>query len=197
MAAFSWAVLFGSLRLTLVAADTDAQSHARQSYEFVRQGQPQEAEREIRESIRLAPDDPLYHSALAGIFHRTRRLEAEAADIHAALADLYAATGALDTAEREFGKAVRIDPANALYRVKQARNWLKLQRTGEAEQGFRKVLTMGSSSMDAYLNLGKIAAQKGDAPAAVRNLEKRLNCSPGTRRHCTNGLSLIASQDER
>ena len=81
-----------------------------------------------------------------------------AGDIHIALADLYAATGALTQAEPEYETAVRLDGASAAYRVKQARNWLALNKTTEAENGFRKVLAMDPSNMDACLNLGKIAA---------------------------------------
>lgn len=66
--------------MALPAADSPAQTHARQSYEHARQGNLTEAEREIRESIRLEPENSLYHSALGGILQRVGRLDDCAAE---------------------------------------------------------------------------------------------------------------------
>src|SRR3954471_21497803 len=56
-------------------------------------------------------------------YEKAVQLEPGAADIHVALADLYVATGALARAEQEYETAIRLDPANGGYRVKQARKW--------------------------------------------------------------------------
>ena len=69
--------------------------------------------------------------------------------------------------------------ASAAYRVKQARNWLALDKTTEAENGFRKVLPMDPSNMDAWLNLGKIAAARGDANRPYAIWRRPAQLQPG------------------
>jgi Flp pilus assembly protein TadD len=56
-------------------ADTSqAETHARQSYALSQQGRLPEAEQEMREAIRLAPRNPLYHSALGGLLAKDEKL---------------------------------------------------------------------------------------------------------------------------
>jgi tetratricopeptide (TPR) repeat protein len=65
--------------------DPEAMAHARKTYELSRQGKTAEAEQEIRESIRLAPENPLYHSALAGLVQKAGNLEEAKAEFEKAL----------------------------------------------------------------------------------------------------------------
>lgn len=210
MGVFSWAVLFGNLSLILQAADTEAQGHARQSYEYVRQGQFSEAEREIRESIRLVPDDPLYHSALAGILHRMNRLEECASEYSKALEALPGNSPVrqkiaeqLEQAELEagaqLGKAARYSeglawsakaaerfPESA--RVMQMLGYFqtKLRMNVAAVKSYRRALDLDPSSAEASLGLGMAQSAAGLTKEAVSTLEA------GVKRFPDNALHLQA-----
>ncbi len=106
------------------------------------------------------------------------RLEPNAADIRAALGDLYSAAGAFEKSTLEYEAALKLDPGNASYLLKQGRNWVRLQQSDRAEQTFRRVLAADSRNVDAYLNLGKIANERGDFAGAIRNLEKATELDP-------------------
>jgi tetratricopeptide (TPR) repeat protein len=106
------------------------------------------------------------------------RLEPNAADIRAALGDLYAAAGAFEKSTHEYETALKLDPSNASYLLKQGRNWMRLRQSDKAEQTFRLVLAADSRNVDTYLNLGKLANERGDSVAAIRNLEKAVELDP-------------------
>jgi Tfp pilus assembly protein PilF len=207
---FSWAALFGSPSLILGAADTDAQSHARQSYEYVRQGQLTEAEREIRESIRLAPEDPLYHSALAGILHRSNRLEECAGEYSKALDTIPQNSAAREKiAERleqvdleigaELAKNARYNDGLALStkaaqrfpesaRVLQMLGYFQTKRRMNvaAVHSYQRALDLDPSSAGASLGLGMAQSSAGMNQEAVTTLQS------GVKRFADSALHLQA-----
>lgn len=75
------------------AETSQAETHAHQSYTLAREGRLPEAESEMREAIRIAPQNPLYHSALAGLFSKG---------------------GKLNDAKSEFEKALDLNPVQAV-----------------------------------------------------------------------------------
>jgi Tfp pilus assembly protein PilF len=88
------ALLFVGLICSLLAVAVEppeAMQHARASYELAKRGDLAAAAEEMRISIRLAPENPLYLSALGGIVSRQ---------------------GNLQEARECFSRAVKIDPQN-------------------------------------------------------------------------------------
>ena len=53
----------------------DAMALARHAYELARAGELETAVAELREAIRIAPGNPLYRSALGGIYKRLGKIE--------------------------------------------------------------------------------------------------------------------------
>ena len=70
-------------------------AHARKAYDLARAGSVDSAIVELKESARIAPGNPLYHSALGGMYERQ---------------------GMLEEAVAEFGGAVRSDSTNTKLR---------------------------------------------------------------------------------
>ena len=85
---YSFLLLF--LPLLFAAAEradtSQAETHARQSYALSQQGRLPEAEQEMREAIRLAPRNPLYHSALGGLLAKDEKLSEAKEELEKALA---------------------------------------------------------------------------------------------------------------
>jgi predicted Zn-dependent protease len=82
---FVLAVLVPFLALAQPANEQEASNHARQSYNLTREGRVLEAEAEMRDAIRLSPDNPLYHSALAGLLIEDQKLVDAKAELETAL----------------------------------------------------------------------------------------------------------------
>jgi Flp pilus assembly protein TadD len=53
-----------------------------------------------------------------------------------------------------------------------------LQQISKAEAVFHRALAIDRNNPEAYLNLGKIASQRGDVNAAISNLEKASQLDP-------------------
>jgi Tfp pilus assembly protein PilF len=62
-----------------------AETHARQSYVLAQEGRLPEAETEMQEAIRIAPQNPLYHSALAGLLSKGGKLHDAKSEFEKAL----------------------------------------------------------------------------------------------------------------
>jgi len=73
------------------AENPEAMARARQAYEQARAGQIDLAAAELKEAARIAPGNPLYRSALGGLYEKQ---------------------GKLEEAVAAFAEAVRLDPAN-------------------------------------------------------------------------------------
>jgi tetratricopeptide (TPR) repeat protein len=158
---------------------------------LIQSGATEEAIGHLKEGVQRCPKCANLYAALgvacyaagkpddsASYYETAVHLEPGAADIRVALGDLYTAAGAFDKAALEYGTAIRLDPANTTYLVKHGRNWVRLQQPEKAEQVFRQVLAMDPRSGDAYFQLGKIANERSDSAAAVRNLEKAVEYDP-------------------
>lgn len=218
--AFSLVVLSGSLSSTLVAVELDAQAHARQSYDHLRQGQLTEAEREIRESIRLAPDNPLYHSALAGILHRSQRFEECAVEYSKAFEALpdnspgRQKIGAqLEQVDLELGAELA---KNGRYKEGLSMSSIAAQRFREsaalqqmlgffqtkqrmnvaAVGSYTRALSLDPSSAEASLGLGMAQSGAGMYQEAIATLEAGANRFPNKALHLQAlGVVLLESGD--
>lgn len=199
-------LFFPAFASTQLADEQQAQQHARQSYSLVREGHLPESEAEMREAIRLSPANPLYHSALAGLF---------------------AQEGQLSEAKREFEEALRLNPpkqvsTRLLERLKQVDLALgaqlarsgryrdgmllavsaaerfsdearvfqmlgyfqaKLQLNRDALQSYSRALQLDPSSPEASIGLGMAQFSAGSEGDAVRTLEAGLARFPNDANH--------------
>ncbi len=174
--------------------DPEAVAHARKSYELSRQGKTAEAEQEIRESIRLAPENPLYHSALAGLVQKTGNLEEAKAEFEQALdsnlnetlrsrlsdsleqvdlelgaqlgtAGRYSAGLAVATdAARRFPKSARVFQMLGFFETKRQLNL-------NAVKSYSRALELDPSSTEASVGLGMAQSAAGMPTEAQRTLE--------------------------
>ncbi len=198
----AWATLLGSMILILRAADQDAEWHARQSYDYLRQGHLAEAEQDIRESIRLSPADPLYHSALAGILHRSHRLEECATEYSKALGRLPENSTArqkvaelLEAVDLEIGAecaktaryseglvlsadAAQLFPASA--RVFEMLGYFqtKVRLNVAAVSSYRRALDLDPASAEAGLGLAMAQSAAGMNEDAISTLESGVKRFP-------------------
>ncbi len=218
--AFSLAVVPGSVSFTALCRELDAQTHARQSYDHLRQGQLAEAEREIRESIRLAPDNPLYHSALAGILHRSQRLEECAAEYSKAFEGLpenssgrQKISAQLEQVDLELGAelakigrdkeglsmastAAQRFPESAAIQQMLGFFQTKQRMNVAAVSSYARALSLDASSAEASLGLGMAQSGAGMYHEAIATLEAGAKRFPNKALHLQAlGVVLLESGD--
>lgn len=142
----------------------EAMQHARKAYELARAGQTDSAIAEMRESVRLAPGNALYRSALGGIYERQ---------------------GNLELAVVEFAEAVRLDPINS--KVKEHLEAVSLEwgATLARERRFRAGLTHAKAtavrfpqSSQAHIMLGLFETRNQQNVAAVSAYRRALQLDP-------------------
>ena len=110
--------------------DTIAAQHYQSGLALMKQQRWKEAEHELREAVRLKPDDPYYRFQLGAAlspqlryaeteaeFREAVRLDAANALWHAKLGYILSIQKKWAEAEREAAEAVRLDPANAGYKT--------------------------------------------------------------------------------
>jgi tetratricopeptide (TPR) repeat protein len=102
-----------------------------------------------------------------------------AADLWAALGDVYDATGELAKSESAHARAVKLEPASAEYAVKHGRVLAKLQRAADAESAFARAVRLEPANADAHFQLGKLLAARGDTAAAIGHWERAVGAQPG------------------
>jgi len=162
-------LLLPVLVLEAIPETSEADVHARQSYALAREGRLPEAENEMQEAIRLAPQNPLYHSALAGLLSKG---------------------GKLDDAKAEFEKALDLDPEPAVRaqlseRLKQVELNLGAQ-LGQAGR-YRDGLLLASSAAarfpreaQVFQMLGYFQAKLQLNKEAVRAYSRALQLDPSS-----------------
>ena len=176
------------------AGATQAEAHARQSYTLSQEGRLTEAESEMREAIRLAPREPLYHSALAGLLAKAGRLSDAGAELEKAL-DLKPATAVqAQLADRlkevdlnlgaQFGhtgnarqgllvatSAARRFPNDA--RVLQMLGYFqaRLEQHKEAVRSYSQAQRLDPSSPEINLGLATSQFSAGEEDDSIRTLE--------------------------
>jgi tetratricopeptide (TPR) repeat protein len=174
--------------------DTQALSHARQSHQLSQQGKLAEAEQEIRESLRLEPANPLYHSALAGLLQKCDRLEESRSELEKAM-DLKPSdavreqlTGRLERVDLELGArlaksgryhaglvvatdAARLSPNSAA--ALQMLGFFQTKRSLnlDAVNSYRRALEIDPASTEASVGLGVAQSAAGMPAEALQTLE--------------------------
>lgn len=148
------------------AEPPEAMAHARQAYELARAGKLDGASDRLREAIRLAPANPLYRSALGGVFEKQ---------------------GKLEEARGAFAEAVRLAPANAQLATRLEAVSLEWGAQLARERRFRAGLPMARDtaarfpqSARAHLMLGLFLTRNQQNVAAVTAYRHALELDPAS-----------------
>jgi Flp pilus assembly protein TadD len=175
----------------------EAEAHARQSYSLAQQGQLPESEKQMQEAIRLAPNNPLYHSALAGLFLKDGKLNSAEEELEEALQHDPSPAVRAQLAERlkqvdlsfgaqlaqkgQYRDGVQI-AANAAERFPHDARVLqmlgyfqsKLQLNRDAVRSYSRALELDPASSEASVGLGAAQFAAGWEDESVRTLEAGL-----------------------
>ncbi len=201
------------LLLSLLPAFTIAQlpeqqadEHARRSYGLAQAGRLSESEAEMREAIRLSPKNPLYRSALAGLFVQDGKLDGAKTELEEALhlnppesmqarflerlkqIDLTLAAQLAQSGRYRDGMQIAVNAAERFSdeaRVFQMLGYFqaKLQLNRDAVRSYSRALQLDPSSSEASVGLGTAQFSAGMENESVRTLEAGLVRFPNDANH--------------
>ena len=137
--------------LSVQKSPSEAQLHAEKGIQATRAGDLPTAERELREAVRLAPNDPFLLSTLGSILGMQQKLQ---------------------EAISYFEQAVKIDPGNTELRRHLAATQWQLGRFLEARKNLEYILRIDPNDKQALLLAGMVAENLKDYPAASGLLSK-------------------------
>lgn len=183
------------------SADSEAQVHARQSYELARRNSLAEAITEMREAIRLSPENPLYHSALAGLLSKQNELAGAKTELELALGlkpservrtvieqrleqtDLQLGETLARRGQLQEGLAVASDAAKRFERDSKVWQMLgyfqqHLQLNNLAVQSYRTAVKLDPASAESNVGLATAQFAAGTEAEAVRTLEAGIEKFP-------------------
>jgi tetratricopeptide (TPR) repeat protein len=193
--------------IAVIAAEApQAIEHARRSYELAKRGDLTGAALEMREAIRLAPENPLYFSALGGIGARqwkageliaARENVSIAADgqpanakIQQMLEEISLDLGAELARQRRFkaGAVVAHDTARRFPQSARAQQMLGLfltrnQQNRDAVAAYRRALLLSPDTKDINVGLGVAQTMAGELSEAVRTFESGIEKWPEDAMH--------------
>jgi serine/threonine protein kinase/Flp pilus assembly protein TadD len=101
------------------------------------------------------------------------------AGVHVTLGRAYAAKGQYDDAEREFQRALQIDPVNAEALRRLARAYQNTNRTDLAERTYRKAIQLRPNDWRGYQSLGNYYFNNGNEVEAARWYQRVMDLTPG------------------
>ena len=186
--------------------EQQAEGHARRSYGLAQTGHLSESEAEMREAIHLSPKNPLYRSALAGLFVQDRNLDGAKTELEEALRlnppepmrdrflerlkqiDLTLAAQLAQSGRYREGMQVAVNAAERFSnepRVFQMLGYFqaKLQLNRDAVRSYSRALQLDSSSSEASVGLGTAQFSAGMENESVRTLEEGLARFPSDANH--------------
>lgn len=209
------------LAVAISAAEPpEAMQHARASYERAKQGDLAGAADEMRGAIRLAPENPLYLSALGGI--AARQWEAGQSGQARENAAIVADAQPGNTKARELLEEISLDLGAELAKARRFKAGLTLaqdtarrfpasaraqqmfglfltrnQQNPAAVGAYRKALSLSPESIDVSVGLGIAQTMAGLLPEAVKTLEAGIRKWPGDAAHYQAfGVLLLRMADE-
>jgi Flp pilus assembly protein TadD len=198
----------------------EAERHARQSYSLAQQGQLLEAEKEMQEAIRLAPQNPLYHSALAGLFLKDAKLNSAKDELEEALqrnpsvavrarlterlkqVDLSLGAQLAQKGQYRDGMQIAASAAERLpddARVLQMLGYFqtRLQLNRDAVRSYSRALALDPASSEASAGLGTAQFAAGLEDESVQTLEAGLVRFPDDATHYQAlGVVLVRMSEE-
>ena len=119
---------------------------------------------------RFSEAEQYFRRSLAGL---------DDATTHYNLGLLMAMTGRPDQAEREYRRAIAIDPAHADARGNLAPLLVRMGRPAEAVRELRQLVADDPENVAALTNLGVVLMEQGRAQDARAYLEEALRLAPG------------------
>ncbi|MCU0453667.1 MAG: tetratricopeptide repeat protein [Bacteroidetes bacterium] len=153
------------------------------------------ADHHLRTVLSIEPNFPRLHESLAEVLLHRGRLDDAEAELAVALREEpmswmgHYLSGLLATRRRRweealssFTQAVDIDPKNARGWHRCGEAFLALHRLNESERYLRKALELNPSMIDAVVEFGYLALQRGDREAAEELFERALQMDPGHHR---------------
>jgi Flp pilus assembly protein TadD len=171
-------------------------------------GDAESAEREWRESLKLAPQDPSALGALGMVYLKNQQyseavdflkkslaLDPDNAGTHLYLGVAYMDTHSLELAEPELRSAVSLFPWNSNNRNALGKLYLAEGRTAEAEEQFRQSVEI-EPNVTGYGNLGLIHWRRGDSKLAEQEWREALRLAPNDA-SILNNLGLACTKQER
>jgi Flp pilus assembly protein TadD/heme/copper-type cytochrome/quinol oxidase subunit 3 len=170
-------------------------------------GRYEEAAEELREGLRLAPDNAALHDNLARVlerrgrsqealvhFREALRLDPDNAATHTNLGVAYLRQGRLDEAVARFEKALELDPGYAEVRYNLG---LVAERRGRGEEAaaqYREALRLRPDFAEAHNNLGMSLKHQGQRDTAMRHYREALRLRPEfAEAHNNLGVALAAA----
>jgi tetratricopeptide (TPR) repeat protein len=188
------------------AEPPEAMQHARASYELAKKDDLAGAAKEMRAAIKLAPENPLYFSALGGIAARQWKAGelAQARENIVTLADAQPANakaqamleeislelGADLARQRRFKSGVILAqdtatrfPASARSQQMLGLFLMRNQQNPAAVEAYRKALLLSPESSDLSVGLGISQTMAGLLPLAIKTLEAGIQKWPADAAH--------------
>jgi serine/threonine protein kinase/Flp pilus assembly protein TadD len=101
------------------------------------------------------------------------------AEVHVTLGRAFSAKGQFADAEREFQRALQIDPVNAEALRRLARTYQNMNRRNDAERIYRKAIQLRPIDWRGYQSLGNYYFNNGNQPEAARCYQRVLDLTPG------------------
>jgi Flp pilus assembly protein TadD len=162
------------LLLALAAPQTAVRRHVENGYALAEKGDLKAAEAELREAVRLAPDDPLALATLGTVLSRTSRLE---------------------EANTYLERALKLDPAEPNTRYNVAFNLFRMGKTEAARANLERILGQKPDHKQAAALLAAVKVKAAYDVALERYragrfaesqalLERMISSGPRTRRCC-------------
>jgi tetratricopeptide (TPR) repeat protein len=142
-------LLFAVCGFDAHAQSTTAVQHAEQADAFVRNGDLEKAEAELRHAVALAPNNAQYLSTLGSILGMRKKL---------------------DESSRCFEKALQLNPNDSATRRNLASNQFQAGMLDPARRNLEIVLRANVEDKTAVLLLGMVAEELGDYTTAIRRL---------------------------
>ena len=171
-------------------------------------GNAEFAEREWREAITVAPQDPLtlirlgvlglknqHYSEAVEFFKEALEVDPGNPDAHLYLGVTYMQTHSLELAESELRTAVSLFPLNSNARNALGMLYVGEGRAAEAEEQFRQSVEV-EPNMTGYGNLGLIHWHRGDVKLAEREWREALRLAPNDS-SILNYLGLLCTKQGR
>jgi tetratricopeptide (TPR) repeat protein len=167
------------------------EAHLGAGHIYLRLHQTKQAILQLREALRICPDDITARHALAALNAMTGskvaaeeeaqsliRLSPEYAPAHCILGVLYAQTDRLPEAEAELKTALRLLPAYGEAHAALGRLYVRLARPGEAIKSLKKALVVRPESAPTRLWLGRAYVLAGRRAEALYELEEAVLLDP-------------------
>lgn len=170
------------LSLAEVGLPEQARTFHRNARVAIRQGQPDEALRQLEEALALAPMYAAANLELGDLLHATEPRRAELAYLRALVADghdvkvlsrlsaLYTQQGKFSAAAAFMRRAVQVEPRNPTLRLALARACRRAGQVARATTHYRTFLAEAPDEVDATEARGELAElerQFGDLEAAI------------------------------